>query len=106
MALYNTIGGAFSLGIYGLLFGRQGTHSSSEWVKSFVPMGMMAAGDLAVIIASKLGPISLVNPISGAYPVVTLIFGALVLREKISLFQYLEVVLIVAGLFLCAGLFH
>jgi drug/metabolite transporter (DMT)-like permease len=106
MALYNTIGGAFSLGIYGFLYGRQGTHSSREWVKSFVPMGMMAGGDLAVIVASKIGPISLVNPISGAYPVVTLIFGALVLREKISLFQYLEVVLIVVGLFLCAGLFN
>jgi len=45
-----------------------------------------------------------VNPISGAYPVVTLIFGALVLKEKISLFQYVEVVLIVVGLFLCAGI--
>jgi len=104
MALYNTIGAAFSLGLYGFLFGRQGTHSSMEWVKSFVPMGMMAAGDLGVIIASKVGPISLVNPISGAYPVVTLIFGALVLKEKISLFQYVEVVLIVVGLFLCAGI--
>jgi len=69
-------------------------------------MGMMAGGDLAVIIASKLGPISLVNPISGAYPVVTLIFGAVILREKITLFQYVDVVLIVAGLFLCAGIFH
>jgi len=106
MALFNTIGGALSLGVYGILRGRQGTHSSREWVKSFVPMGMMAGGDLAVIIASKLGPISLVNPISGAYPVVTLIFGAVILREKITLFQYVDVVLIVAGLFLCAGIFH
>lgn len=103
MALYNTMGGALSLGIYGVLYGRQGTHSSHEWVKSFVPMGMMAAGDLAVIVAAKLGPISLVNPISGAYPVVTLIFGAIVLREKITKFQYLDVALIVLGLFLCTG---
>ena len=103
MALYNTLGAALSLGIYGFLRGRQGSHSSREWVKSFVPMGMMAAGDLAVIIASQKGPISLVNPISGAYPVITLIFGALVLREKVTRFQYIEVVLIVVGLFLCAA---
>jgi transporter family protein len=103
MALYNTIGAAASLGVYGVLRGRQGTHSSREWVKSFVPMGMMAGGDLAVIIASQKGPISLVNPISGAYPVITLLFGALVLREKVTKFQYIEVVLIVIGLFLCAA---
>jgi len=102
MALYNTIGAALSLGIYGILYGRQGAHSSREWVKSFVPMGMMAAGDLTVIIASQKGPISLVIPISGAYPIITLIFGALVLREKVTKFQYVEVVLIVFGLFLCA----
>src|SRR5438105_4429928 len=103
LALFNTIGGALTLGIYGLWRGRQGSHSGREWVKSFVPMGMMAGGDLGVIIASKFGPISLVNPISGAYPVVTLIFGALILREKITVFQYVDVVLIVVGLFLCAG---
>jgi len=103
MALYNTIGAALSLGVYGVLRGRQGTHSSREWVKSFVPMGMMAAGDLTVIIASQKGPISLVIPISGAYPVITLMFGALVLREKVTKFQYIEVVFIVIGLFLCAA---
>jgi len=103
MALFNTVGGFLSLGTYGVLYGLRGSHSSGEWVKSFLPMGMMAGGDLGVIIASQKGPISLVTPISGAYPLVTLVFAALVLREKITKFQYLNVVLIVIGLFLCAG---
>ena len=103
LALFNTIGGALTLGTYGLLRGRQGRHSSSEWLKSFLPMGMMAAGDLSVIVASRLGPISLVTPISGAYPVVTLIFAAMVLRERVTVLQYVNVVLIVIGIFLCPG---
>lgn len=104
LALFNTFGGALTLGVYGVLRGRQGRHRSSEWIKSLLPMGMMAAGDLAVIIASRLGPISLVTPISGAYPVVTLIFAALVLREKVTVFQYVSVVLIIIGIFLCPGI--
>jgi transporter family protein len=103
LALFNTIGGALTLGVYGILRGRQGRHSSREWIKSFLPMGMMAAGDLCVIIASRVGPISLVTPISGAYPVVTLIFAAMVLREKITVLQYVNVVLIIVGIFLCPG---
>ena len=48
-------------------------------------MGMMAGGDLGVIIASRYGPISIVTPLTGAYPVVTLAFAALVLKERITL---------------------
>ena len=104
LALFNTFGGILTLGVYGVLRGRQGKHTSREWLKSFLPMGMMAAGDLAVIVASRSGPISLVTPISGAYPVVTLIFAALVLREKVTVWQSVTVVLIIIGVFLCPGM--
>jgi hypothetical protein len=46
-----------SLGLYGFLQGRQGEHSAREYLHSFVPMGMMAGGDLGVMIASRYGPI-------------------------------------------------
>src|SRR5579859_1012119 len=42
LMLCNTIGGALSLGLYGLLKGRQGAHSAREYLHSFIPMGMMA----------------------------------------------------------------
>jgi drug/metabolite transporter (DMT)-like permease len=103
LALFNTIGGALTLGVYGFLRGRQGSHSPREWGKSFLPMGMMAGGDLGVIVASRLGPISLVTPLSGAYPLVTLIFAAIILREKVTWFQYVNVAVIIAGIFLCPG---
>lgn len=103
LALFNTFGGVLTLGVYGWLFGRQGTHSGGEWVRSFLPMAMMAAGDLGVIIASRTGPISIVTPITGAYPVVTLGFAAIALKEKITPLQWACIGLILGGMYLSPG---
>jgi drug/metabolite transporter (DMT)-like permease len=97
----NTLGGVLSLGLYGFLKGRHGAHSVREYLHSFVPMGMMAGGDLGVMIASRYGPISIVVPLTGAYPVVTLAFAALILKERISKLQYGCVGAIIAGMVLC-----
>jgi transporter family protein len=103
LAVFNTIGGALTLGTFGLWKGRQGRHSAKEWGRSFLPMAMMAGGDLGVIIANKKGPISLVTPITGAYPLVTLGFAYLVLKEKISVLQGACVLLILIGMYLSPG---
>jgi drug/metabolite transporter (DMT)-like permease len=63
-------------------------------------MGMMAGGDLSVIIASRMGPISVVTPLSGAYPLVTLLFAWLILKEKITALQWANICLILIGMFL------
>lgn len=104
LALFNTVGGALTLGVYGLWGTRGSPRVGPEWGKSALPMGMMAAGDLAVIIASRLGPISVVTPLSGAYPLVTLGFAWLVLKEKITPLQWGCIVAISVGLFLSLGL--
>lgn len=103
LAMLNTIGGALTLGVFGFLYGRSGTHSRTEWMQSFMPMGLMAAGDLGVIIASKYGPISIVTPLAGAYPVVTMAFALLVLKEKITKFQWLCIALILVGIYIGTG---
>lgn len=103
LALFNTIGGFLTLGVFGLLKGRQGSHNVTEWGRSFLPMGMMASGDLAVIVASRTGPISVVTPLSGAYPVVTLGFAWLVLKERITFLQWACIALILAGMVLSPG---
>jgi drug/metabolite transporter (DMT)-like permease len=74
-----------------------------EWLHSFVPMGMMAGGSLGLIIAARYGPISIVSPLIGAYPVVTLIFAAVVLKEHITRLQYGCIGAIVVGILLCPG---
>jgi len=101
MALYSAIGALLTLGVYGLWKGRAGTHSVIEWTRSSLPMGMMAAGDLGVLIASRYGEISIVTPLTGAYPLVTLAFAALVLRERIVLLQWGCIIAILVGMFLC-----
>lgn len=103
LALLNTIGGALTLGVFGFLYGRSGKHTGKEWVQSFMPMGMMAAGDLGVIIASKYGPISIVTPLAGAYPVVTMGFAMLILKEKITTFQWVCIAMILVGIFIGTG---
>jgi len=103
MALYSVIGALLTLGAYGLWKGRAGTHSVIEWSRSFLPMGMMASGDLGVLIASRYGKISIVTPLTGAYPLVTLAFAALVLRERIVLFQWGCIAAILVGIFFCTS---
>ena len=103
LALFNTIGGALTLGVFGWLKGRQGTHSGREWLRSFLPMGMMAGGDLGVILATRAGPVSIVTPLTGAYPLVTLGFAALALKESVTRLQWACIVLILVGMFLSPG---
>jgi drug/metabolite transporter (DMT)-like permease len=101
MAIYATMGGMMTLGLYGLLKGRkeQGVAGpKTPFVHSFLPMAMMAGGDLGVIIASATGPASLVAPITGAYPLVTLGFAAMILKEHISKLQWVCLVILLVGI--------
>jgi drug/metabolite transporter (DMT)-like permease len=102
LAVCSSIGGALTLGVFGLLRGRRGTHSVRAWVHSFVPMGMMAGGSLGLIIAARHGPISIVTPLIGSYPVVTLIYAAAVLKERITPLQYGCIGSILTGITLCS----
>jgi transporter family protein len=100
LALCSSIGGALSLGVFGLLRGRHGPHTMRAWLHSFVPMSMMAGGSLGIIVAARYGPISIVTPLIGAYPVVTLIFAAVVLKERITRLQYGCIGAIILGILL------
>ncbi len=102
MLLFNTIGGALTLGLYGLKNGLKGSHSGKEWIRSFLPMGMMAGGDMGFIIAASKGPVSIISPLTGAYPVVTLAFAAIILKEHISKLQWVCIVVLIFGIFMSA----
>ncbi len=102
LAACSSIGGAMTLGVFGLLWGRKGAHSVRQWFRSFVPMGMMAGGSLGLIIAARYGPISIVTPLIGAYPVVTLIFSRVILKETITRTQYGCIGSIICGILLCS----
>jgi hypothetical protein len=103
LALCNTVGGALTLGVYGVLKGHGYRLAPGNWIRSLLPMGMMAGGDLGVIIANRFGPISIVTPITGAYPAVTLGFAALVLKEAVTKLQWLCLVFILFGMYLASA---
>jgi bacterial/archaeal transporter family protein len=102
LAICSSIGGALTLGVFGLLRGRQGAHSVRAWLHSIVPMGMMAGGSLGLIIAASHGPISIVAPLIGAYPVITLIYARLVLKERITYRQYACIAAVIVGMLFCS----
>jgi len=98
MLVFNTLGAFLTLGIYGLRHGSQGAHNRREWTRSFVPMGMLAGGDIGFIVATRYGPVSLTTPLSGAYPIVTVLFARLVLNERTTLRQGVCIGAILGGM--------
>jgi hypothetical protein len=59
--------------------------------------------DLGVLVAFEYGPISVVTPLTAAYPVVTLGFAAVALKEKTAGYQWICIVLILIWMFLSPG---
>ncbi len=100
MALFLAIGGLATLGVYGVLFGRHGAAVRGEWLRSFGPMATMAGGSLLTALAYQKGPASIVTPLSGAYPVVTIAFAWAVLKERPTRLQWAGVASVLAGMVL------
>jgi transporter family protein len=57
-------------------------------------------GMLTYFKALKLGEASRVVPIVASYPMVTAIFSALLLGEKLTLMKFIGIILIIVGVFL------
>jgi drug/metabolite transporter (DMT)-like permease len=100
MAFFVAIGGLATLGVYGALFGRRHSAARGEWARAFGPMGTMATGSLLTALAYKHGPASIVTPLSGAYPVVTLAFAWAVLKERPTRIQWAGIASVLAGMVL------
>jgi drug/metabolite transporter (DMT)-like permease len=100
MALFIAIGGISTLGLYGILKGAARGGTRAEWLRAFGPMATMAVGSLLVAIAYKYGPASLVTPLAGAYPVVTLGFAWVVLKERPSSLQWAGIASVLVGMVL------
>ena len=106
MSLFASFGGAMTLGVYGLIYGLKrvpGEHGTGlqQLSRSFVPMAIMAGGDLGVIIATVHGKASIVTPLTGAYPLVTVPFAAFLLRERVTKAQMAFMASVLIGMVLC-----
>lgn len=98
LALFIALGGLMTLGVYGVLRGAARGATRSEWIRSAGPMATMALGTLLVAIAYKHGPASLVTPLAGAYPVVTIAFAWAVLKERPTTLQWGGIAAVLVGM--------
>ena len=104
MALFIALGGLSTLGVYGVVKGAAHTSSHSELLRAFGPMATMAVGSLLVAIAYKHGPASLVTPLAGAYPVVTIAFAWAVLKERPTWLQWAGIAAVLIGMVLTTAI--
>lgn len=98
--LFIALGGACTLGVYGFIKGRKGAANPREWKRSFAPMVVMSLGGVLAAFAYKFGPVSIVTPLTGAYPVVTLGFAWAVLKERPTKVHWVGIVACLLGMVL------
>lgn len=101
--VFALVGALATLGLYGILNGRQGAADPREWRRAAIPMLMLAGGDVGFIVATRYGPVSLTTPLSGAYPAVTVVFARFALGERIALWQGVSIATILVGMALTPG---
>lgn len=71
-----------------------------RWPAGSVLLG--AAGVVLLTLAMGAGPVSLVAPVTGAYPVVTVLFAGRLLKEGLSRWELAALGLFLAGILLVA----
>ena len=65
-----------------------------------VIVSLYALGDLTLFAAINRGPASIVSPLSGLYPLPTIAYSALILKETISAPQWVSVGVVLVALLL------
>lgn len=71
--------------------------AADVWVKAISYSAFVSAGYLFFVRALTMGSIGVVVPLSGVYPMVTLILSVLILNDVFSVRQVAAMVLIIAG---------
>ncbi len=100
-ALSNVLVGSSLL--YRGLPGRcQSGRKQRDWVWPAATVVLGSAGVILLTLAFSAGPASLVTPVTGAYPVVTVLIASPVLRERVGSREVLAVLAFGLGLFLVA----
>jgi transporter family protein len=74
-----------------------GKPSWRAWTAGAAALALNVLGVFAFTFALKVGPASLVVPISAAYPVVTVMLAVLLLHEKLRRFQIIALSFILVG---------
>lgn len=77
--------------------------SSNKIVFLFLGFVLYGIGAIVMILAFKHGSLSVIHPMLSFGYVFALVLGTIVLKEKISTFQYVGILLIIIGVVLIGG---
>ena len=103
MALFGFFGYCIPLAAYGVYKETEWKFPVKQMKLAFTPLMMIATADVILIIAYKWGLASIVTPVSGAYPALTVVYAYFVLKERLTPLQWVFVALIFAGMLLAPG---
>ena len=104
---YRGFGALIGMSIIGIGYVASGISLKAD-MKSicFLVSGGMLAGFIAQFFfyrAIKMGDVSIVVPITAAYPLISFLLGVIVLREQISPGKILGMIMVMGGIFLLKG---
>lgn len=98
--VWNAVGALIVLLPYGLwgVMKEGGMGRPKDLLVALIPTVLFALGDLALFRAYETGPATIVSPLAVVYPLITLMYAAPVLKERISPLQWVAVLLLLAGI--------
>ncbi|UCF81609.1 MAG: DMT family transporter [Acidobacteriota bacterium] len=103
-ALFAGIATALALLFYGLIQEREWKFPPiKEPLQAFIPLGLNAVGDVAIMVAYNMGPATLVTTLSAASIPITLVYAFIILSERLNRFQWTCITLTFIGAILCSG---
>jgi len=102
--LVNMVGAIVFFGVYGIFLRPAFTLSLDGFLFAAASGVMLTVGLIAFFKALNIGPVSLVSPISSAYPIVTTLLALTVFGAYLSLIQIIGIGLVVVGILLAAEL--
>lgn len=77
--------------------------STNQIIFLFLGFVLYAIGAILMILAFRYGSLSVIHPMLSFGYVFALLLGTVVLKEKISNFQYIGILLIIIGVVLIGG---
>jgi drug/metabolite transporter (DMT)-like permease len=99
--LFGVFTEVLTTGLYGLFLERKWIFSIKEWACAAMPVTLGGIADMALYIAYIKGSASLVTTLGSAYPSVTLVYAFFVLKERLTRFHWVCIVLVFAGVLSC-----
>lgn len=96
----NWVGMVLTMLPYGLLNSRADAWTPDAWLQGGIICLLYCVGDLTLFAAIARGPASIVSPVSGLYPVPTILYSALYLHLVLSGMQWTALAMVLVALVL------